>query len=380
MNKLRTVSFYNIMKKYNFNKQDAVFISFAINLAKKNIGLTSKNPAVGSVLVKNNTIIATGITEAGGTPHSETIAIAKAEKNSEGATLYVTLEPCSHFGKTPPCVDLIIQSKISRVVIATIDPDLRVNGLGIQKLKEAGIEVVVGVLEKEAQELNRGFFSVKNLGRPFITLKLATSQDGKIAQGDNFQNSDDKWITSEQSRKYAHYLRAKNDAILVGANTVRADNPMLDCRLAGLAKYSPQRIILSEKLNIDLNSKIIQTAKSIPTFIATNNSDHKRFTDLGIKIINFKNLNDLTQKLPELGINNLLIEGGSIVATEFLKADLIDKLIWIKAQKTIGQNGIDALQGFDISRINQDLNFEINKSRMIAGENEVDLLTEFNRK
>lgn len=364
------------MEKYNSNKQDVAYISFAINLAKKNIGITSNNPSVGSVLVKNNIIIATGITAENGTPHSETIAITKAGKNSEGATLYVTLEPCSHFGKTPPCVDLIIKSKIARVVIATIDPDLRVNGLGIQKLKAAGIEVVVGVLEKEAQELNRGFFSVKTLGRPFITLKLATSQDGKIAQGDNFQNSDDKWITSEQSRKYAHYLRAKNDAILVGANTVRKDNPMLDCRLSGLEKYSPKRIILSEKLDIDLNSKIIQTAKSIPTFIATNNSDHKRFTDLGIKIINFKNLNDLTQKLPELGINNLLIEGGSVVATEFLKADLVDKLIWIKAPKIIGKSGIGALQEFDISKFDQDLNFEMTKTRMI----EEDLLTEFNRK
>jgi len=359
------------MKKH-FNKLDEKYIFFAINLAKKNIGLTSPNPCVGSVLVKNNTIISTGITVAGGTPHSETITITKAGKNAQGATLYVTLEPCSHFGKTPPCTDLIIQSKISRVVIATIDPDLRVNGLGISQLKAAGIEVVVGVLEDKAIESNQGFFTAKTLGRPFITLKLATSYDDKIATNDNKI----KWISNEKSRQYAHYLRAKNDAILVGANTVRQDNPMLDCRLAGLEKYSPKRIILSSKLDIDLNSKIIQTAQEIPTFIATNNPDTKKFTDLGIKIINFKNLNDLVKKLPTIGINNLLIEGGSVVATEFLKADLVDKLLWIKAPKTIGEDGIDALQNLDISRITEDFDFKITKTRMI----QEDSLTEFNRK
>ncbi len=337
--------------------QDKKYMALAINLAKKNIGLTSGNPSVGSVLVKNDIIIATGITESGGIPHSETIAIKKAATNSNGATLYVTLEPCSHFGKTPPCADLIIKSKITRVVIATIDPDSRVNGLGIKKLQDAGIEVKVGVLEKEAQELNRGFFTAKTLGRPFITLKLATSQDGKIAD----KSSNERWITSEKSRQYAHYLRAKNDAILVGANTVKQDNPMLDCRLSGLEKYSPKRIILSKKLDIDLNSKIIQTANSIPTYIATNNSNHKKFTDLGIKIIHFENLIDLTKKLPELGINNLLIEGGSIVAAEFLKADLVDKLIWIKAPKTIGDHGLNAIEGCDIGKVVEGRKFRKNK-------------------
>jgi diaminohydroxyphosphoribosylaminopyrimidine deaminase/5-amino-6-(5-phosphoribosylamino)uracil reductase len=358
------------------SSKDGAFISFAINLAKKNIGLTASNPAVGSVLVKNNIIIATGITAAGGAPHSETITITKAGTEANGATLYVTLEPCSHFGKTPPCVDLIIKSKIARVVIATIDPDSRVNGEGIQKLKEAGIEVTVGVLEHEARELNRGFFTAKTLGRPFITLKLATSQDRKIAD----KNGHSKWITNEKSRQYAHYLRAKNDAILVGAGTVKHDNPMLDCRLPGLENHSPKRIILSSELDIDPNNHLIQTSNSIPTHIATNNTNTKKFSDLGIKIINFSDLNDLVNQLPKLGINNLLIEGGSQVAAQFLKANLVDKLIWIKAPKTIGAEGIDAIKGFNINKITQDFNFEITKSRMIASENEVDLLTEFNRK
>lgn len=356
------------IKSYALDKK---YINLAINLAKKNIGLTLSNPSVGCVIVKENTVIATGTTAATGVPHAETIAITKAGKSTKGANLYVTLEPCSHFGKTPPCVDLIIKSEISRVVIATIDPDLRVNGLGIKKLKEAGIEVVVGVLEKEAQDLNRGFFYTKTLGRPFITLKLATSLDGKIAD----KKSNDKWISNEKSRLYAHYLRAKNDAILVGANTIRTDNPTLDCRIEGLEKYSPKRIILSSKLDINLNRKIIQTAKKIPTFIATNNFETKNFTDLGVEIINFENLNNLVKKLPKLGINNLLIEGGSVVATQFLKNGLVDRLIWIKAPKVIGKDGVDALDGFNIDKVAQDFNFQITKTRMFSE----DILTEFNK-
>ncbi|MES2677717.1 MAG: bifunctional diaminohydroxyphosphoribosylaminopyrimidine deaminase/5-amino-6-(5-phosphoribosylamino)uracil reductase RibD [Pseudomonadota bacterium] len=351
-------------------QQDQAFIRLALNLSKKNIGITAGNPSVGCVLVKNQTIISTGVTQKNGIPHAENIAISKAGENSIGATAYITLEPCSHFGKTPPCADLIIKSKISRVVIATIDPDSRVNGQGIKKLQEAGIEVIVGILEDEARQINQGFFTARTLGRPFITLKLATSLDGKIAA----KNGDSKWITNEKSRQYAHYLRAKNDAILVGAATIRADNPMLDCRINGLEKYSPKRIILSSSLNIDPESQIIQSANSIPTYIATN-LETKKFEDLGVKIINFKNddLNDLAKKLPAMGINNLLIEGGSIVAEQFLKAELIDKFIWIKSPKTIGTDGIDAIANFDINQISQ--NFKMTKSRNI----DEDLLMEFNK-
>lgn len=370
------------MKYTSLKCQDQAFIYLALSLSKKNIGITSGNPSVGCVLVKNNTIISTGITgenaDGNGIPHAENIAIFKAGKNVVGATLYVTLEPCAHSGKTSPCVDLIIQSKISRVVISTIDPDPRVNGRGIKKLEEAGIEVVVGILENEARQINQGFFTARILGRPFITLKLATSLDGKIANKDDQVNNRNKLITCAKSRLYAHYLRAKNDAILVGANTVRQDNPMLNCRIKGLEKYSPKRIILSSSLNINPQSQIIQSAKSIPTYIATNLINEKfaaqKFTDSGVKIINFKNddLNDLVKKLPEIGINNLLIEGGSVVAAQFIKAGLVDKFIWIKSPKIMGEDAIDAIAGMDINQISQ--NFKITKSRKIDD----DLLTEFN--
>lgn len=352
------------MNKSNFELQDQIFMNLALNLSKKNIGLTASNPSVGAVLVKDNIIISTGITGENGVPHAENIAITKAGSKANGATIYVTLEPCSHFGKTPPCVDLIISSKISRVVVATLDPDSRVNGSGIKKLQDARIKVDVGLMAEQAQKINRGFFASRIKNRPFITLKLATSFNGKIATLDN----SDRWISNAISQNYAHYLRAKNDAILVGSGTVNIDDPMLNCRLKGLSNYSPKRIILSEKLNIDVNKKIIQTAKEIPTYIATSSSDVKNFTDFGVKIINFSinNLNDFVKKLPELGINNLLIEGGSVVANEFLEAGLIDEFIHIKSPKIIGEDGVDAIAGLSIKDVVE--KFKIVKSRKILDD------------
>jgi diaminohydroxyphosphoribosylaminopyrimidine deaminase/5-amino-6-(5-phosphoribosylamino)uracil reductase len=336
---------------------DHKFMNLAINISKKNIGSTGSNPSVGCVVVKNGEIIATGVTAHGGRPHAETVAIKKAGKNSVQATLYVTLEPCAHFGKTSPCVDLIINSGIAKVVIAVIDPDLRVNGAGIKKLKEAGITVVIGVLEKEAREVNQGFFAVKTIGRPYISLKLATSLDGKIAT----YNFDSKWITSNKAREYAHLLRAKNDAILIGANTIKKDDPMLDCRIAGLEHYSPKRIIVSDNLEIDINSKIIKSAKLIPTYIATTNSNHQKFLDLGIKIILCEedkirggiDFTDLVKKIADLEINNLLVEGGSMVATRFLQENLVDKLIWIRSAAIMGNDGVAAIGDLKLELVSQ---------------------------
>lgn len=358
-----------IFTKQQKNWQDKIFMNLAVNLSKRNIGYTHENPCVGAVLVKNETIISTGVTGENGVPHAENIAILKAGEKASGATLYVTLEPCSHFGKTPPCTDLIISSKISRVVIAVLDPDKRVNGDGVKKLQDAGIAVDVGLMEDEAKKVNRGFFAAKNLNRPFITLKLAISSDGKIARKDN----KDRWISNEKSRIYAHFLRFKNDAILVGSNTVQNDDPMLDCRISSLEKYSPKRIILSSNLNIDSDKKIIQSAKKIPTYIATSNPK-EIFGEFGIKTIHFKenDLNDFVKKLPQLGINNLLIEGGSIVASQFLKAGLIDQIILTKSLKIIGNDGVDAIAGIDINKI-EDFGFKIEKVRTFEDDSVVTL-------
>jgi len=338
---------------------DIKFIAYALNLAKKNLGGTSPNPVVGCVIVKDGEIISSAVTAKNGRPHAEQIAISKISDKTKfaGATIYVTLEPCSHIGQTPPCADEIIKHKFKKVVIATQDPDTRVNGQGIGKLRQAGIEVVCGILEKEAQEINRGFFTAKKSAMPFVTLKLATSLDGKIAT----KNFDSKWITSQKAREFSHYLRAKNDAILVGANTVKKDDPMLDCRISGLEDFSPQRIILSVDLDFDLNLKIFQTAEKIPTIILTNNTA-QNFKNSAVKIIlcaeknNVVDLKDALKKLCASGVNSVLIEGGQKVATQFLQENLIDELVWIRNKKIIGNDGIAAIGDMNYSKISEVLN------------------------
>ncbi len=360
--------------------QDRFFIQTAINIAKKNIGIIGENPSVGSILVKNGVIISTGITAKNGGKHSEFVAILNAKNKGAdvaGAVLYVSLEPCCHFGKNPPCVDLIIQSKISKVVFAVIDPDQRVNGGGIKKLQDAKIEVVFGILQDQARIANLGFFLTKEQARPLITLKLATSLDGKIAT----KNGDSKWISGDKARQYSHYLRAKNDAILIGSNTLKADDPMLNCRLSGLQGRSPKRIIVSASLNIDLKSKIIQSAKEIPTYICTNNPNTEQFNQFGVKIIHFPSektligVVELAKAINKIAVNNLLIEGGASIAAQFLKNNLVDRLIWIRSPKIIGGDGISGVAGFDLLEICQSLKFK-NSSFRLIGE---DLVSCFDR-
>lgn len=352
---------------------DEKFITAALNLTKKNLGLTAPNPVVGCIIVKNGEIISTGVTAASGRPHAESIAINKIKnkKQLEGATLYVTLEPCCHTGKTSPCTDLIIECKIKRVVIATIDPYQKVNGLGIKKLREAGIEVLCGIIEKPAQEINKAFFKIQESGLPYITLKLATSLDGKIAT----KNLHSQWITGEKARQFSHYLRAQNDAIMVGANTIKNDNPMLDCRLSGLCNHSPKRIIITNNLDLSDQLRIFQSATRIPTFILTseiNNPQQKevfnKLKNLGVEFIfcaeksgeeevgsgknnssqnlsqpTLINLKSALKKIAASGINSVLVEGGKNLATQLLQENLVDELVWIQNRKIIGEDGISAI-------------------------------------
>ena len=363
---------------------DQKFISYALNLAKKNLGTTAPNPVVGCVITKNNEIISTGVTARDGRPHAEKIAIDKVLSHKNGSqllqnsSLYVTLEPCSHFGKTAPCADLIIQNRISRVVIASEDPDSRVNGDGIKKLCDAGIEVVVGIMEKESQELNKGFFKAKKTGLPYVTLKLATSLDGKIAT----KNFDSKWITSEKARHFSHHLRATNDAIMVGSNTVKKDNPMLDCRISGLEEYSPKRVIVAGNINFDEELKIFQTAKNIPTIILTYEQDYDftNLKNLGVEVIFCQKINDqidlknALQKLYKSGINSLLVEGGQNLATKLLKENVIDELIWIRNRKIIGDDGISGIGKMEFSNISETLRNFIKKDIFELEEDLIEIL------
>ena len=341
---------------------DKKFISYALNLSKKNQNLTAENPVVGCVIVKDDVIISSGVTAAFGRPHAEWVAIDKVsdKKQLVGATLYVTLEPCSHYGKTSPCVDLIIEHKIATVVVAVIDADLRVNGAGVKKLREAGIEVRVGVMAKEAQEINQGFFKVQRSDLPYVTLKLATSLDGKIAAKDRSS----KWITNEETRKMAQQLRAQSAAIMIGANTLRYDNPALSCRINGLSAYSPTRIIVANNLNFDLNWQVFQNVETLPTVVITgfnqvDNLQFKQLQDLGIEIITCQKTADgygidlvmALQKLAQKGINSVLIEGGRSLATSALKAKLVDEIIWMRSNKIIGDEGISAIAELGVTNI-----------------------------
>lgn len=360
-------------------------MSLAINLAKKNLGLTAPNPSVGCVIVKNNQIIATGITSIGGRPHAERVAIDSISDKTilHGATLYSTLEPCCHFGLSAPCTDLIIENKIGSVVVGEIDPDSRVNGGGIAKLKAAGIKILTGICEQETKKLNHSFSVSKSQGRPLVSLKIATSLDGKIAT----KTGDSKWISNEKSRKFAHILRAEADAILIGGNTVRLDNPSLDCRILGLEHCSPHKLILSQSLNFSFNEKIFATKKgSASTILLTHqaNFDSKNLQNWLQKssdnqVVFFDAVQDsnpkqlkldlILQKICSLGINSLLVEGGSSIATAFLQQNLVDELIWIRSQKIIGNDGIPALQNLGLELISDCLdNFAHRKQKIFDND------------
>lgn len=302
----------------------ARYMQFALRLARRQLGQTFPNPAVGAVIVRGGQIFATGVTASGGRPHAETIAIENAGEMARGSTLYVTLEPCSHHGKTPPCAEAIIDAGLSRVVVACRDKNPVVSGSGIAMLKNAGIEVVEGVCEAEAIEVNRGFFSAMEKGSPFIALKIATSLDGKITSPHS------RWITGETARNYGQLLRSQYDAILTGSGTIIADDPLLTCRLAGLEDRSPIRVLL------DRNGKVANTAKIF--------SQQDVAQTL---VLREKTVEEVLQKLTEKGITRLFVEAGTELSTAFLEAGLVNRIYWFRAPIIIGENGLSAINALD---------------------------------
>lgn len=300
----------------------------ALTLAARALGRVAPNPAVGCVIVApDGRIIGRGLTQDGGRPHAETVALAQAGTAARGATAYVTLEPCAHTGKTPPCADALVAAGIARVVAAVEDPDPRVKGQGFARLGAAGIEVVAGVIKKEAAALNAGFFLRIRENRPLVTLKLAQSVDRKTIP----PRGADRWITGKEAQRFAHLLRAKHDAILVGVNTVIEDDPELTVRLPGLEKYSPLRVVLDRKGRMPKTAKLNRSdtlvlADDIPTVLAT---------------------------LAGRGVTRLLVEGGATVAQAF--ADVADRLELFTGPQSFGD-----IAGGDISAL--PLNFlRVNK-------------------
>lgn len=337
---------------------DLPYMQMALRLAGRGLGRVAPNPAVGCILVKEGGIVGRGWTQAGGRPHAEAMALQQAGARAIGATAYVTLEPCAHHGKTPPCAQSLVEAGVKRVVAAIEDPDRRVSGKGFEILRDAGVEVKEGLLATEAAWLNAGFFLTRTEGRPLITLKMATSLDGKIATA----TGDSKWITGRIARRYSHMLRAENDAIMVGVGTVMVDDPELTCRIPGLEKYSPVRIIADSRLRLPLTSQLVKTVDKAPLWLLTiagNDKDRKQaYLDLGVTLIevpaNDAGLPDLRLGLKEFaarGITRILAEGGSHLLATLIKDELADRLMWFRANRIIGGDGIPALQSIGLRQL-----------------------------
>lgn len=337
---------------------DRAHMMAALGLARRGLGNVWPNPAVGCVLVKDGQVVGRGWTQVGGRPHAEAQALAQAGDAAKGATAYVTLEPCSHHGKTPPCAEALIRHGIARCVCAMVDPDPRVSGRGVVMLKEAGIAVEVGLLEDEARRLNAGFFLRVEEQRPLVTLKVATTLDGKIATA----SGESQWITGAIARAMTHRLRAEHDAILVGRGTVAADNPDLTCRLPGVAKRPIVRVVLDSAASLSPESTLAQTAEQAPVWLVHTLQGTENAAKLSQKtavqtLLVSPDLNGrpdpeaVLSALAERGITRLMIEGGGQVAAAFLSAYLIDRLAWFRAPKIIGGDGLPCVAALGLDRL-----------------------------
>ncbi|NQZ13297.1 MAG: bifunctional diaminohydroxyphosphoribosylaminopyrimidine deaminase/5-amino-6-(5-phosphoribosylamino)uracil reductase RibD [Alphaproteobacteria bacterium] len=341
----------------------------ALNLARTGLGRTWPNPTVGCVLVKEGKIIARARTADGGRPHAEAAALLEAGEKAKGAIAYVTLEPCSHHGKTPPCVVALTNAGVARVVIGTLDPDDRVSGRGVAMLKDAGIDVVVSVLEEEVRTANKGYFLKQESRRPLITLKTASTLDSKIAT----QAGESKWITGSAARGFAHIERAQHDAILVGVNTVLADNPSLTARVPGF-NHQGVRIVLDTNLKLKDDEQLFKNTKENPVWILTacdvSEADH--LIQRGAKIITVPKKNDRVdlqaalKALTEEGLTSVLVEGGAEVVTSFLKIDLFDRLLWFRARTLLGSDAKNSVSEMQISSLDKMINLNHVESRSLG--------------
>lgn len=344
---------------------DQAWMHRAIAAAARMLGATAENPAVGCVLINAGEIVAIASTGEGGRPHAETRALAMAGSAARGATAYVTLEPCCHHGKTPPCTDALIAGGVARVVTACEDPDPRVSGKGHQTLRNAGLEIVEGVCRNEVAWQLRGFLTRHTRKSPYLTLKLAVSADGKIAA----QAGEETAITGEFARNRVHLLRAQADAVLVGVSTVLADDPDLTCRLPGMAARSPVRVVTDSKLSIPLTSRLVKTAEEVPVWVMTtgaaNPGNASALTAAGAEIIECTStadgkvdLADMLAKLAARGISHVLAEGGAHMARALVEADLVDEAVLLSAPKKIGTQGVDAMAGLPLDTIRASAKFK----------------------
>jgi diaminohydroxyphosphoribosylaminopyrimidine deaminase/5-amino-6-(5-phosphoribosylamino)uracil reductase len=338
--------------------RDAGWMRAALGLARRGLGRVWPNPAVGCVIVANGRVVGRGRTADGGRPHAESIALAEAGEAARGATAYVTLEPCSHTGETPPCADALVAAGISRVVVAAGDPDPRVDGAGIARLRGAGVAVEIGCLGDQATALNRGFLTRIASGRPMITLKLAASIDGRIATG----TGESRWITGPRARAEVHLMRAQADAVLVGAGTVRSDDPRLDVRHMGIAGANPVRVVVSGALSLPRDGNLARTAAEIPLWLCHDpeaSDDRRRaWTDLGAQLIEIPfqadgqlDLSAMMQRLGERGLTRVLCEGGARLAAALVEDGLVDEIVSYGAGLVLGSEAIPAVGPLDVAAL-----------------------------
>ena len=348
---------------------DLRFMQLALALGRRGQGRTWPNPAVGAVIVKDGIIVGRGRTQPGGRPHGEPEALGRAGEAARGATLYVTLEPCSHFGKSPPCADAVIAAGIKRVVAAIEDPNPEVAGQGHARLRAAGITVDVGLCAAEAAFDHAGHFRRIRDKRPHVILKLAVSPDGKIGAAGGKPVA----ITGEAARDRVHLIRAQSDAILVGIGTVLADDPLLTCRLPGMAARSPVRVVLDQSLRIPGASKLVRTARETPLWVVSSDlaeaAAATRLGAAGAQLLRVApggavglDLPAVLHALAEKGITRLMVEGGSRVAASFVAADLVDEIWLFRGAEEVGAGGVDALDALPLSKITRSQAYKVHAS------------------
>jgi diaminohydroxyphosphoribosylaminopyrimidine deaminase / 5-amino-6-(5-phosphoribosylamino)uracil reductase len=352
---------------------DRRFMQLALSLGRRGLGRTWPNPAVGAVVVRDGVIVGRGWTQPGGRPHAEPEALGRAGEAARGATLYVTLEPCSHFGKSPPCVDAVIASGISRVVSAIEDPNPEVAGKGHAKLRAAGIAVDVGLCAAEAAHDHAGHFRRIRDKRPHVILKLAISADGKIGSAGHKPVA----ITGETARTQVHLLRARSDAILVGIGTVLADDPLLTCRLPGMEARSPVRVALDRALRIPGGSQLVHSARQTPLWVVTSEMAEAaaamKLGAAGAQVIRVAadpaksglDLNAVLHALSEKGISRLMVEGGARVAASFVVAGLADEIWLLRGPDTVGADGVPALDAMALAAITQSPAYRVRASETL---------------
>lgn len=348
-------------------------MNMALALARRGQGRVWPNPAVGCVLVGDGRIVGRGWTQDGGRPHAEIFALAQAGAAAKGATAYVTLEPCNHHGKSGPCTEALIEAGVARVVIAVQDPDPRVNGTGCTRLEQAGISVSTGIAEEEARADHAGFFLRVSENRPLVTLKLASSFDGRIATG----SGQSQWITGPEARRAVHMMRARHDAVLVGGGTARQDDPSLTVRDLGVTRQ-PVRVVISRRLDLPLMGKLARSARDVPVWLCHGpDADpqlKRTWQDLGAHLLECEArgghlmASSVLRALADQGLTRVFCEGGGMLAASLIEADLVDRLVGFTAGLGIGAEGLPSIGAMGLSDLATAPRFDLASVRPLGGD------------